>query len=407
MSLLDHAIWWHVYPLGATGAPLRDHAPDQVKHRLSRLEPWLDHAVELGCSGVLLGPVFASTSHGYDTLDHFRLDPRLGDDADWDDFVEQAHGRGLAIMLDGVFNHVGAGHELVEKARSGEADDGGGSMIRLVDGRPADWEGHGDLAELDHADPRVADLVESIMLHWLRRGADGWRLDVAYAVPSEFWARVLGRVRAEFPDAVFLGEVIHGDYAEIAAAGTLDSVTQYELWKAIWSSLADRNMWELAAALERHDAFSTQTVMQTFVGNHDVTRIATRVGDEGAALAAVVLLTLPGMPSIYYGDEQGFRGDKGEGFATDDALRPALPDSPADLAPEGWWLHRLYQALISLRRRNPWITRGAVSVEDKTNTTIHYRVTGEDHRLDVRIDLENTPSVRVGVDGDEVFTWSQ
>ncbi|GMA40395.1 alpha-amylase family protein [Mobilicoccus caccae] len=353
MSLLDHAIWWHVYPLGATGAPLRDHAPDQVKHRLSRLEPWLDHAVELGCSGVLLGPVFASTSHGYDTLDHFRLDPRLGDDADWDDFVEQAHGRGLAIMLDGVFNHVGAGHELVEKARSGEADDGGGSMIRLVDGRPADWEGHGDLAELDHADPRVADLVESIMLHWLRRGADGWRLDVAYAVPSEFWARVLGRVRAEFPDAMFLGEVIHGDYAEIAAAGTLDSVTQYELWKAIWSSLADRNMWELAAALERHDAFSTQTMMQTFVGNHDVTRIATRVGDEGAALAAVVLLTLPGMPSIYYGDEQGFRGDKGEGFATDDALRPALPDSPADLAPEGWWLHRLYQALISVRRRNP------------------------------------------------------
>ena len=107
-------IWWHVYPLGATGAPVQERQEDDDAHRLLRLVPWLDHVVELGCDGLLLGPVFASTSHGYDTLDHHTLDPRLGDDADWDRFVQQAKDRGLQIMLDGVFNHVGIDHPLVQ-----------------------------------------------------------------------------------------------------------------------------------------------------------------------------------------------------------------------------------------------------------------------------------------------------
>src|SRR5699024_3533965 len=223
-------------------------------------------------------------------------------------------------------------------------------------------------------------------LHWLRRGADGWRLDVAYAVPSDFWVEVLGRVRREFPDALFLGEVIHGDYPAVARAGTLDTVTQYELWKAVWSSLVDRNLWELAWALERHDELSADLVLQTFVGNHDVTRIASRVGDEGAALAAVVLLTLPGMPSIYYGDELGFRGEKGDSWGADLPLRPELPASPSD-AVLGRQLLTLHRELIALRRANPWITRGRVGVVDRANEQLTYEVRGEGHTLRVHLDL--------------------
>ena len=80
-SWVEHVIWWHVYPLGALAAPIHTRE-EGLQHRLRRLDPWLDHAVALGCSGVLLGPVFASTSHGYDTVDHYRIDPRLGDDAE-------------------------------------------------------------------------------------------------------------------------------------------------------------------------------------------------------------------------------------------------------------------------------------------------------------------------------------
>lgn len=400
MSLLDHAIWWHVYPLGACGAPIRHRDGDAPAHRLPRLLGWLDHAVELGCSGLLLGPVFESTAHGYDTLDHFRIDSRLGDDDDFDALVAACRERGLSIMLDGVFNHVGMQHPLVEAARCGE-----NHLIRMRDGHPVDWEGHGDLAELDHSNPAVADLVVDVMLHWLRRGIAGWRLDVAYAVPTDFWRDVTARVRQEFPDALFLGEVLHGDYAAFAEASTLDSITQYELWKGTWSSIHDRNFWELAHALERHDGFASRFVPNTFVGNHDVARIATLIGDGGAALAATVLFTVPGMPSIYYGDEHGFRGAKGEGYTADDDLRPALPESPSSLSPAGEWLYRLHQELIGLRRRNPWLTRGRLAVVAKDNTSITYEVTGGGHTCRVELALDPAPRASVRIDGAEGFRY--
>lgn len=399
-SRLDHAIFWQVFPLGACGAPMRDFDPATVEtsHRLPRLLPWLDHAVELGCNGLLLGPIFASTSHGYDTLDHFRIDPRLGDDADFAALVDAAHARGLMVVLDGVFNHVGAHHPLVAAAATGNG------LVRLGDDGHQGWEGHGDLAELDHDDPRTADLVVEVMSLWLARGIDGWRLDVAYAVPSAFWREVCGRVRAQHPDAFFIGEVLHGDFAQIADDGTLDAVTAYELWKATWSSIKDANMFELAWALQRHDEFASRARLQTFVGNHDVERIATLVGDAGAALAAVVLFTVPGIPSVYYGDEDGFRGRKLTGFSTDDEIRPVLPDSPADLSEHGAWLRRLHQELVGLRRRNPWLGQARVAVVANTNPTIHYEATADGHRAEVFLDVA-APSARVVVDGQEAFAW--
>ena len=103
---MQHAIWWHVYPLGFTGAEQTREAGAPVRH----LHSWLDYALELGVSGLVVGPIFASETYGYDTTDHFRIDPRLGDDADFDALVDAAAGRGLRIMLDGVFNHVGRSH---------------------------------------------------------------------------------------------------------------------------------------------------------------------------------------------------------------------------------------------------------------------------------------------------------
>ena len=365
MSLLDDAIWWHVYPLGAAGAPIRGdqarEAADPGEHRLLRLIPWLDYAVELGCSGVLLGPIFESASHGYDTLDHMAIDRRLGSEEDFEAFMAACRERGLNVMLDGVFNHVAATHPRAEEL-----------ALRQPDGGLACWEGHSELLTLDHSKPAVVDFVADIMLHWLRKGISGWRLDVAYAVPPRFWAETIGRVRGEFPNALFLGEVIHGDYAQIVADGRLDTVTQYELWKAIWSSIKDVNFWELAWALDRQAELCRGFVPQTFVGNHDVTRIASQIGETGAALAAALLFTLPGMPSIYYGDERGVRGDKGEGITADDGLRPALPPEPGE--GDRPWIYRLYQDLIGLRRRHPWIARGEAAVLAKDNSWIEYEV---------------------------------
>ncbi|MFA5711902.1 alpha-amylase family glycosyl hydrolase, partial [Mycolicibacterium sp.] len=130
---IAHAIWWQVYPLGFVGAFPTDPAPTPEEHRLRRVTEWFDHAVALGASGVALGPVFASRTHGYDTTDHYRVDPRLGDDDDFDELIAAAHDRGLRVLLDGVFNHVG-----VDFARHRAALDGDPAALNWFRRAPRD-----------------------------------------------------------------------------------------------------------------------------------------------------------------------------------------------------------------------------------------------------------------------------
>ncbi|HEX4833622.1 MAG TPA: alpha-amylase family glycosyl hydrolase [Trebonia sp.] len=388
---VEHAVWWEVYPLGFTGAPARLEDSEPVVRRLGHLEGWLDYAVELGASGLALGPVFAARTHGYDTIDHYRIDPRLGDEEDFARLVKAAAGRGLRILLDGVFNHVGRGFPAFADVLEHGPATATASWFRLSwpDGaRPGDeprydtFEGHQHLVALNHDEPAVAEYVAGVMTHWLERGADGWRLDAAYAVPPAFWATVLPRVRAAHPDAWIVGEVIHGDYAAITGTSGMDSVTQYELWKATWSSLNDANFYELAWALDRHNDFARAFIPQTFAGNHDVTRLASRLTDDRhLPHALAIVLTVAGIPSIYYGDEQAFRGIKEDRPGGDDAIRPAFPATPAALAPYGWGTYRLHQQLIGLRRRHPWLARARTSTLHLANACLAYEARHADQRL--------------------------
>ncbi len=380
-SWADHAILWQVYPLGFTGAE-RSALPagQPARHRLRHLEAWLDYAVELGCNGLLLGPVFAAQTHGYDTTDHFRIDSRLGDEDDFDALVSAADQRGLRLILDGVFNHVGREFPAFKAAvAGGPATSAARWFRRTADGSDyAVFEGHGQLVELDHDEPAVLSYVIEVMTHWLGRGAGGWRLDAAYAVPPSFWAKVVPAVREAFPGAWFLGEMIHGDYAAYAAEAGLDSITQYEVWKAIWSSLNDRNFYELDHALGRHNAFMDGELAQTFVGNHDVTRLASALNDERHfSHALAVLFCVGGVPSVYYGDEQGFRGLKEHREGGDDEIRPAFPATPAGLLPDGWRYYRLHQRLIGFRRRHPWLVRARSVAEHLEPSALALRLRGE------------------------------
>lgn len=191
---VDHLIGWHVYPLGFVGASTRLES-QEVSHRLAHLGAWLDHAVALGCSSLALGPVFSSASHGYDTLDYFTIDPRLGDDDDFDHLLQAAHARGLSVLLDGVFNHVSRRNRIVQDAQSAGPDSDAGRMVRWCAGRLDVFEGHSDLVALNHDNPAVREHVTRIMNYWCGRGVDGWRLDAAYSVNPEFWAAVLPSVR--------------------------------------------------------------------------------------------------------------------------------------------------------------------------------------------------------------------
>jgi glycosidase len=330
---------------------------------LRGLTGWLDHVAGLGCGAVLLTPIHSSSTHGYDTIDAFALDPRMGSDADLDLFVAACHERDLRVLFDGVFNH--AGREFTHPD--------------WLSGRV--WEGHDELPTLDHDNPEVLGWAESVANHWLGRGGDGWRFDVAYSIPRPFLAELTARIKASYPDAFLFGEMIAGDFAGLVRDTSLDSVTAYELFKGIWSSLNDANMWELAWALERHAALSAQFVPVTFVGNHDVTRIASQLRDpRHLELALAVLFTVPGVPCVYYGDELGWTGAKASGVGADDAIRPALPstlepiDRPSQLDQHRRW--------ISFRREHPELTDAPLQVLEKTNPTITYQVGNIVVRLD-------------------------
>lgn len=387
---VEHAIWWRVYPLGFTGALPHDGEADE--HRLLRIVPWLDHVIALGCSGIALGPVFASTSHGYDTLDHFRMDPRLGDESDFATLVDEAHARGLRVQLDGVFNHVGRDHPLAAEALRDGPNSVAGQWFRSIGGQFVPFEGHDILLTVNHDSEQVQQLVVETMRHWLDRGADAWRLDAAYAVPTSFWSTVLPQVRRTHPDVWFEAEVIHGDYADFIARSTADSLTQYELWKAIWSSINDRNLHELAWTLARHNDLLDTFVPATFVGNHDTTRIASRIDDERHLQHAVVLLALlGGTPTIYAGDEFGMTGVKEDRAGGDDAVRPRFAATPESLEPRDDGLFQLYQRLIGLRRRHPWLHRARTEQLALSNDHATLAVTADDARLVLTLNLGDGP----------------
>ncbi|MFT9110812.1 MAG: alpha-amylase family protein [Bifidobacterium psychraerophilum] len=408
-SWAGEAVWWHVYPLGFSGATIRPETPDDrhAGRGLDALIPWLDYVTDLGATGLLLGPIFQSTTHGYDTTDFMHIDDRLGGDEAFERLASAARGRGLRIILDGVFNHVGREHPAVAAAL--DVDPAASSpwhgLIRTIPNTAAQtdspearlpvFEGHQGLVELDHDSPATVSYVAEVMNHWLDHGADGWRLDAAYSVTPEFWAKTLPLVREQHPDTWIFGEVIHGDYPAFVQHSTVDSVTQYELWKSIWSSIANGNFFELDWNLQRQNTFLKTFIPQTFIGNHDVTRVASQTGQEGAILALAILMTVGGIPSIYYGDELGMTAIKEERLGGDDAIRPAFPEHPETLDDAARRIFDAHRDLIALRRNHPWLSQAQIRNVHLENRSFVYRPTSADggQSLQVELSLDPTPHV--------------
>lgn len=330
---------------------------------------------------MLLAPVFVSSSHGYDTIDYFNVDPRLGTNADLVWLIETCHAHNVRIVLDGVFNHVGRLFPQFVDVRMHRQSSQYASWFNInwsdtnnEDGFSyANFEGHQRLVKLNHDNHHVQNFVTQVMTHWLNMGIDGWRLDASYAVPLSFWRQVLYDVRNKFPDAWFLGEVIHGDYKSFVKEGHLESITQYELWKAIWSALNDRNFFELSHALSRNTTFNQSFLPNIFLGNHDVTRIASALTDDRhLAHAVAILLTVPGTPSIYYGDEQGYKAVKEKRAGGDDAIRPGFPATPEQFTEPDWNVFQLYRELIELRHNNLWISSALLKTISLSNQFFVY-----------------------------------
>lgn len=333
----NEAVFYHVYPLGLTGAPKENREPG-VTHRLRTLFPWITHIKDLGCTAIYIGPLFESTTHGYDTRDYKLVDRRLGDNEDFKEFVSLAHQAGIKVVVDGVFNHTGReffAFQDIQKNREQSRYRNWYKGINFGWNNPYNdgfsyeaWRNCFELVNLNYYEREVREYILDVIRFWISEfDIDGIRLDCADCLDFDFMKemrRMTGQVKEDF---WLMGEVIHGDYARWVNEEMLHSTTNYELHKGLYSGHNDHNYFEIAHTIRRefdeNGGIYRGRTLYSFVDNHDVDRIMSKLNNKDHVIPVYTLLyTLPGIPSIYYGSEWGIEGKK-QG-SNDDDMRPCL-----------------------------------------------------------------------------------
>lgn len=337
MAWYDEAVFYHIYPLGMTGAP-KQNTYGEVEHRLNTLIPFVSQIKKLGCNALYIGPLFESVGHGYETTNYKKLDTRLGTNEDLTAFVAECHKRGIRVVFDGVFNHTGRDFFAFEDIRRNRESSRYKDWYCNVnlngnneynDGFSYDnWGGYDLLAKLNQQNNEVREYICDVIRFWVKEfDIDGIRLDAADVLDFGYM-QMLRQVANEVkPDFWLMGEVIHGDYIRWANEETLHSVTNYHLHKALYSGHNDHNYFEIAHTVKRLYEMGGSRAdglkLYNFVDNHDVERIYTKLNNKNHFIPVHILMyTLPGIPSIYYGSEFGIEGQKQRG--SDDSLRPAI-----------------------------------------------------------------------------------
>lgn len=368
MAWYDEAVFYHIYPLGMTGAPKQNSYGEPV-HRLNTLLPWISHIKKIGCNALYIGPLFESVGHGYETTDYKKLDSRLGTNEDLTNFVAECHKQGIRVILDGVFNHTGrdffAFQDIKHNRENSQYKDwycnvnfwGNNSYN---DGFSYDnWGGYDLLAKLNQRNPAVKDYICDVIRFWVSEfDIDGIRLDAADVMDFEYMKalrHVANEVKSDF---WLMGEVIHGNYSRWANEGTLHSVTNYMLHKALYSAHNDHNYFEIAHTITYVGGMAGKNLnLYTFVDNHDVERIYTKLKNKAHFVPVhVMLYTLPGIPSLYYGSEFGIDGRK-ERYS-DDSLRPMLNYEDYKDAVDTNECTKLIAALGKIRQNTPILYYG-------------------------------------------------
>ncbi len=337
MAWYDEAIFYHIYPLGMTGAP-KQNLYGEPEHRLNTLIPFISEIKKLGCNALYIGPLFESVGHGYETTDYKKLDTRLGTNEDLIAFVSECHKRGIRVVLDGVFNHTGRDFFAFKDIRQYRESSIYRDWYRNVnfngnneynDGFSYDnWGGYDLLAKLNQHNPEVRDYICDVIRFWVKEfDIDGIRLDAADVLDFSYMQKMRQVANEVKQDFWLMGEVIHGDYIRWVNEDTLHSVTNYHLHKALYSGHNDHNYFEVAHTVKRLYEMggnrSDGLKLYNFVDNHDVERIYTKLNNKSHFIPVHILLyTLPGVPSIYYGSEFGIEGQKQRG--SDYSLRPAI-----------------------------------------------------------------------------------
>jgi glycosidase len=396
---VKHAVFYQIFP--------DRFARSERVEKPSNLEPWnapptpqgykggdllgvvehLDYIQELGVTAIYFTPIFQSASnHRYHTHDYYQVDPLLGGNHALRELLDACHARGMKVVLDGVFNHASRGffqfNDILENGPHSPWLDWftvEGWPLSAYDGsKPANylaWVGNRALPKLNTDNPQVREFIMRVAEYWLRFGIDGWRLDVPFEIKTPgFWAEFRRRVKAVNPEAYIVGEV-WGDSREWLQGDQFDGVMNY-LWTAPTMAFtagdrvrpaevqgrsyeptpalpgvgyADRIEW-----LHKLYPWEIQLTQLNLLDSHDTARYISIAGGDKASvrLATLLLMTMPGAPSVYYGDEIGL-----EGHNRDEDTRRPFPWH----TPETWdnALLAYHKQLIALRNAHHALRDGA------------------------------------------------
>lgn len=335
---IEDRVFYNIFTLGFCDV-LEPSRIYEEKNRLIKIEEWIPHLKKMSINAIYFGPVFESSYHGYDTRDYLNIDKRLGTNEDFKDLCKKLHENDIKIVLDGVFNHVGrefwAFKDIQKNGRnskycnwfSGLNFDSRSPMGD--DFNYESWNGCYDLVKLNLWNRDVVEYLLHAVEFWIDEfDIDGLRLDAADKIIFDFFKELKIFTEKKKDNFWLMGEIIHGDYNRWANKDSLDSVTNYECYKGIYSSHNDKNYFEIAYSLNRmfgDGGIYKDLCLYNFVDNHDVNRLASTLKvQEYLFNVYTILYTMPGVPSIYYGSEYGIKAVKGD--KTDLPLRPSVDE---------------------------------------------------------------------------------
>lgn len=389
----NESVIYQIYPFGFCGAPRQNDGI--LQSRIRKVADITEHLVKLGVNAVYFCPVFESSAHGYDTSDFTKIDVRLGTNEDFKFVCDTLHQNGIRVILDGVFNHVGRDFFAFLDVKEKKWDSPYKDWFYInFDGNSSyndgfwyeGWEGHYELVKLNLDNQEVKNYLLGCVGGWIDYfGIDGLRLDVAYMLNRQFMRELSAFCRAKKNDFFLAGEMIHGNYREIVCDGMLQSATNYECYKGIYSSFNSMNMFEIAHSLRNRFGSEDWCMYRGlqligFVDNHDVTRLASSLTDKNHIIPSYgILFGMPGIPCIYYGSEWGIEGRKEDG---DDALRPEINTVEFNE------ISKFISKAARIHRESKALCYGNFNVLHLTNKQFVFERAFEDERIIVLINAD-------------------
>ena len=399
--MLQEKIIYQIYPIGLCNCYFKNDFEKEPVERLQIIKNWIAHIKELGATTILLNPIFESIYHGYDTKDFFTIDSRLGTNDSFKELVEEIHSNNLEIVLDGVFNHVGreffAFKDLKKNRESSQYKDwfqnvNFNNNNGFNDGLSySNWNGHDSLVKLNLQNTSVKEYLFSAVKFWIKEfDIDGLRLDAADCLSIEFMKDLTLFTKNLKEDFYLISELIHGDYNRYIINRERNSVTNYECYKGFHSSMNDKNMFEIGYSLNRQfgeGGLYRDKTLFNFVDNHDVSRIATNLkNDYHLYPVHILLFTIPGIPSIYYGSEWGIEGIKDN---SDKKIRPYLDINKIEKTTMNRDLFKVIKKLVKIRKNSEGLKYGKYSEIYKESELLIFKRQSKKEKVIVLINISN------------------